>query len=510
MRSTFAGFDASKSALFATQKALDIVGNNLSNISTEGYTRQRADQVSVTLAGYQTRYKESQVNAAGMGTEVKGIAQLRDERLDTAFRKEFAQTGYFSQSSSMLGEIEGALQELDVGKDGNGYGLSYHIKSMYTALENLSNNAGSATDANVFASSVSQIATLLNESAKTLTDTANQYKSELQTNVTDVNSMLQEVANLNKSIRNCLVGAGYTEQYGPNELKDHRNLLLDQLSAYGGLTVEDQPDGTVTVSMNGHTCVKGTEHDQVNYQENTNGTVQLNWKSDGEDAASGVGSFKATTDILNGRGLNALSNTESNACGFLFYQDKLDTFAQTLTDVLNNTIPASFDQNGKVTAYRKLVGESLPDDEGKYQVFSDMRVTADNIAVTDALFSDPSYVVYDKESTDNSYVLQLIDKLANQEHNFASGTENFHGTFQQFVADYTGTLGGDVSYAQNRYEASYSIVSETLENRDSVSGVNETEETVSMMMYNKAFQAAARMMTTMDDMLDVIINRMAV
>lgn len=510
MRSTFSGFEASKSALFTSQKSLDIVGNNLANITTEGYTRQRADQDSVTIAGHQGRLKQTQVNVCAMGTTLNGVSQLRDKRLDAAFRTEYSETGYFNQNSTMLKEMENVLQELDQGKDGNGYGLSYYVKQMYTALESMTNNANGATSANVFANAVSNITMSLNKMSESLTESASHYKTDLKTNVTEVNTMLSKVANLNKSIRECIVGGGYTEQYGPNELQDQRNLLLDQLAAFGEISVQDQSDGTVTVKMNGHTAVEGTECDRINVQDNTNGTLQLFWKTNAANAASGQGSLKATVDVLNGRGTNAISSTESTENGYLYYQDKLNSFASELAEVLNHTIPNEVDPEGKVISYRKLVGQNQLDADGNYRVHPDMLVTADKVSISDALLQDSSYVIYDKQSTDNSYILQLIDKLSIQDRTFSTGTETFSGTFQEYVANYTSTLGSDTSYYTTRYEASYSMVSEYLENRESVSGVSETEETVNMMTFNKAFQAAARMMTVMDDMLDVIINQMAV
>ena len=70
--------------------------------------------------------------------------------------------------------------------------------------------------------------------------------------------------------------------------------------------------------------------------------------------------------------------------------------------------------------------------------------------------------------------------------------------------------GSDISYINENYEAAVTVGNNISEMRDSVTGVSETEETANMLMYNRAFQAASRMMTVMDDLLDVIINQMAV
>lgn len=143
-------------------------------------------------------------------------------------------------------------------------------------------------------------------------------------------------------------------------------------------------------------------------------------------------------------------------------------------------------------------------------MFPDMLTTAENINITSDLMNDSSYLIDKNNSTDNTSLLELINKLTKDKHSFESASDKFTGTFQEFVADYTGTLGSDNSYAEGRYKSSLSMINEIQNSRDEISGVSESEETVNMMTYNRAFQAAARMMTVMDGLLDVVINQMAI
>ena len=514
-RPTFLGFEAAKTGVFASQKALDIVGNNLTNMNTEGYTRQRVDQTSQSVAGCYQRLKPDIVALAGMGTKINGVAQLRDERTDQAYRNENANSGFFCQQSDMLTNIETIMQELEPGDEGNGYGLSYAIKSMYTALQDFAYNASSETDANVFANSILNVTQTLNRLSKGLTDAANQYKDELQVKVDEVNTYMADIAKLNDNIRRATNTVSYNPQFGPNELKDQRNVLIDKLSEYGKVKVEEESDGTVTVTFNGHKCVWDNECDAINYQENTNGTVQLDWKTNGDDAANDVGIFKAMKDILNGRGIGVQHSNESTTNGFLYYQDKLDAFAHVFTDVLNNSFPEQDDSGNVITdskgntVYKKLVGESIEEENG-YSVYPDVLTSAAKISITTALTNDSSYLLSGDKSIDNTHLLELINKLTKDEQSFDSSSDHFEGTFQEFVADFTATLGSDNSYLSGRYKTSQIMLNEIENNRDEVSGISESEETVNMMTYNRSFQAAARMMTVMDDLLDVIINRTAI
>ena len=110
MRPTFLGFEASKSALFASQKALDITGHNLSNISSEDIPDKEPFRLQHQREAI-IRYSLNIVTYGGMGTRVNGIEQIRDTRLDQAFRNEYYNTGYFDQKSAMLSDIESVLQE---------------------------------------------------------------------------------------------------------------------------------------------------------------------------------------------------------------------------------------------------------------------------------------------------------------------------------------------------------------------------------------------------------------
>jgi flagellar hook-associated protein 1 FlgK len=514
-RPTFLGFEAAKTGVFASQKALDIVGNNLTNMNTEGYTRQRVDQTSQSVAGCYQRYKPDIVALAGMGTKINGVAQLRDERTDQAYRNENANSGYFCQQSDMLTNIETIMQELEVGEEGNGFGLSFAVKSLYTSLQDFSYNASSGADANVFANAVLNVTQTLNRLSNGLEEASNQYKEELQVKVDEVNSYLVDIAKLNDSIRRATNTVSYNPQFGPNELKDQRNVLLDKLSEFGKVKAVEEADGTVTVQFNGHKCVWDNECDAINYQENSNGTIQLDWKTNGDDVANDVGIFKAMTDIINGRGIGVQHSNESTTNGFLYYQDKLDAFAHVLTEVLNNSFPEQeddgsikYDTKGNVV-YKKLVGAGIEDANG-YTVYPGVLTSAKNISITDELANDSSYLLRNDKSVDNTHLLDLINKLTKDTQTFESASDHFEGTFQEFVADYTGTLGSDNSYLSGRYKTSQIMLNEIENNRDEVSGISESEETVNMMTYNRSFQAAARMMTVMDDLLDVIINRTAV
>ncbi|MDR0920351.1 MAG: flagellar hook-associated protein FlgK [Oscillospiraceae bacterium] len=520
IRPTFLGFEASKSGLFASQKGMDIVGNNLSNATTEGYTRQRIVQRANSAGDYITRYKTNQVTYAGMGVTVEGVEQLRSKQLDQHFRNQYANSGYYDKASDMLSQMESVLQEIDEGKTGNGYSLRNSISEIYNALQDFSSNANSIEIAGVVANSFSNICDVLNQKYAQLESLETTFKDEFKSTTDRVNEIFKEISVLNDRIENSMIANQYTGIYGPNELKDQRNLLIDELSMYGQVKVTDISDiydpkkdtvGGVKVEFNGQMAVHGKDYDRLMLQT-INGNTEAHWRSSGEVMNADTGGLKSYLDILNGNGPNPINETDTRQRGFPYYKDKLDAFAQTLADTFNNIIPVvddtvqpptdKLDEYGN-PLYRNFIGAS----NAQGTVLDFEHVTAKNISTSNALRMDPSYLIYDPNSSENNYVLKMVDQLSNQPHKFDGQYNDFTGTFEAYISDYTTTLGNDISLANTNLEASLVITQEILNTRDSIMGVSETEETTSMLVYNRAFQAAARMMTTMDDMLDIIVNQ---
>ena len=165
LRPTFLGFETAKRGLTAAQKGLDISGQNLTNWDSAGYTRQRITQVAIAPDSYRSRYVSSRTGVAGQGVDITGIGQVRDVFLDKRFREESGDVGYFTQSSSILGDIQAALNEYNPKDD---TGLRGCLMSMSNALQEFSINAYSETHANIVATEF-----------KNLTQTLQQISSKL-------------------------------------------------------------------------------------------------------------------------------------------------------------------------------------------------------------------------------------------------------------------------------------------------------------------------------------------
>lgn len=517
IRPTFMGFETAKKGLTTAQKGLDIAGQNLTNWDSVGYTRQRITQVAVSADVYRTRYAGSNVAGSGQGVDIKGVDQVRDVYLDRRFREESGDVGYYSQASNILNDIQSAINEYDPLGD---TGLRMCFLNINNALQEFSVNSYSETHANIVATEFKSLAQNLQQISVDLADTRNQQIYNMEVSVDEINKKLQQLAELNENIMESesIISNAY---FGPNELLDERNVLLDELAQYVDLSYETNADGSLKVMVNGHAAVDGSKFDKldVTHDENTN-VIGVNWVSTGQAATLTTGALKASLNYINGRGPNLQNPGESTEYGFLYYQDKLDTLAREFAEVVNNVIP-EVDADGNIKKddegniiYRKLMGamSEYPNENGVYTVDPNEKITASNISITNEWSNNSNYIIFQSNEDGTAenvanYALALAETLGEGTHIFDNKGEIFQGTFLDYIKGYATTLAEDISFVENRSSATATIATSLQDSRDSVSGVVVDEEVANIMLYQKSLSAASRLMTAMDEALDVIVNR---
>lgn len=517
MRPTFLGFETCRRGLAVNQKAKDIIGNNIVNWDTVGYTRQRVDMVSVAPNTKASRYGMPKTELAGQGVDMTGIAQIRDPFLDKRFREEYSESSYFATSSALLKDIQEAIKVYAPSSDENSTSgtLAEALTSFANALTNAAGEADSDSLANLVAVSAKNLTELLHDLSSQLDRVEAQSKYDMKDAVDSYNSYAEKLAALNLVIRDNRNTYGESEMYAPNELLDQRNLLLDELAKFGDMEVKVHEDSMITVTMNGHVVVDGGKADQINLSENINGTMSMRWNSTGKGVNPKTGSLQAYQDYVNGAGPNMDETGESVERGIRYYRDRLDTFARVFATEMNAIVPElkidgdNHDNGLPDRNYKMLFGARVEREDGTRETTVDYPITAANIALSDAWLNDPTYVIYDKNQSQSRYYLQMVDVLTNSDYvtRFNSSGETYEGCFIEYVNDYAITLGTDISYSDGRQSATATSANSMMDRRDEVSGVNYDEETQSMMVYSKAYQAIARVLTTMDEALDVLINK---
>lgn len=482
MRPTFMGLETTRRGLAVNQKALDITANNISNLKTPGYTRQRLDSVSMNLAGG-SRFPVSSVGLAGQGVKAAGVAQIRNTFLDTRFREEYGDVGYYDQKAAILSEIESAISDPEV----ESTGIKDALKNLYSALADFSANADSTTHANIVQNTFKGVTHALNQYDTKLNQIYEQEMKNFEISVNDINSKFEQISALNKSIVDAIfMNTDYDGiNYGPNELMDQRNVLLDELARYGDVRVQTNEDGSIKVEFNGRTAVDADsgnyKFDQIDFSSEN---LSLTWGSTGGSVGLETGALKGFMDVLTGS--NPLNK------GIPYYKSKLDAMAVKLVDVFNQVVPN--DAADGAFPYKTLL-------EGG----GDGTVTAGSITISEAWAKDPSYILRPENpdgDADNEFVLAM-KSLLDSDINFS---DEFSGTFSEYVSFITTALGSDITLNNSRLDSCISVTQSIDDDRMGVSGVSLNEEGINMMTYEKAFNAMSRLMTVMDEQLDKLIN----
>lgn len=508
MRPTFLGFQAARSGLVASQKALDIVGNNVANMHTEGYTRQRVDLISMSVAGVTSRYAVGNTTLAGQGVYIAGVSQIRDPYLDARYREQSAYLGSLETIVSGYKDLENLFDDV------TSSGLQDAMSKLLKQLQSVSTDAEKPEIANTVLTAAKNLVQLMNSYNSKLDQLVTQNQTTLDVCVQNVNSILEKLASLNAQIKDACLSNTTVDPitgerrmlgpYGPNELYDDRNLLLDQLSAYGEISVKNESDGTITLTFGGAVVLSGTRADTLNLSKDNNGANVLTWGIAGTDYSAKDGAITAYVNLLDGKGGYAASG-ENSFEGIEYYREILNSFANTLATAFNaaNTINTT-DANGDPIV---LGGNLFQTSDGS------ATFTAGNIRISDEWIANPQFIVINNDTAQgelaNSNILKMISMFEDNTLSFGGGgyTE-FTGTFEGYLIHFQTKLGNQKDYYESTCDSTNSVALELLDARDAVSAVSENEEAINMMVYQKSYNAAARLITAVDEMLDVLINKM--
>lgn len=517
LRSTFASFTTAQLAIRANQNALSIVGQNMANTKTNGYTRQRVDQVSLNLKNTSSLYQSPKGVHIGFGVEVTGISQIRDPYLDVRYRLELGNLGTVDQRSSVLNELSLILDETTK------TALDNQFNDLSTQLKNIQNNhIGDEGFDNMVRSSAKTLTDLINLYANQLAETKDNLVSDLEKDVEGINSILSEIQKLNIGIKNSQVHGNPAL-----ELQDERNLLIDQLATYGHISVTHTTDITMSganvdvlkIDMIGSDGSKVTLIDDTKNpghfamvppsgtNSNYTLTVTDSYGSAYQDFNSDKGSFNSALGLLNDSGEFGSANNTNRGVGY--YQSMLDTLARTFAETmnaLNISDPGAGKPNDKP-------GDLFESNDGG-------PITAANLTVSKKWLSGDVRLVASQDknagSDDTSNIVNMIAAITDK-RSFQAPDPNgpgtitvFNGNFQECYSNMVSVLALDTKSTDITLKNYTNIVNDIADSKDSVSGVNIDEEAMNMMQVNNALNAASRLMTTLDEALSTIISNMGI
>lgn len=253
MGSTFTGLNIGLSGLNLYQTAINTTSHNIANTDTEGYTRQQTVYKAANALKVNSRY-----GMAGQGVQLEYVQQIRDTYYDVKFRDSNSRLGEYQVENEKLLELENYFNEIT---SDSGFNAIY--TQFNNAMVELTSDPSDETRRTQVISKASSFTTLINELATNLNISQNSVNDEIGIKISEINSISEQLFTLNKEITNIEIRG-----LKANDLRDQRNLLLDQLSEIANIEVKEDPiytkDGmktnanTCSVSINGHLLVDNT------------------------------------------------------------------------------------------------------------------------------------------------------------------------------------------------------------------------------------------------------------
>ncbi len=228
---TFGSYTAAILGIHSSQTAMNVTGNNIGNINTTGYTRQRVDQSSMYESGV-PRYQNSYNINIGYGALVNQVTQLRDPFLDIRYRNENASYGYYESMQNGLKQLANILDEVGRGGEDEFGIIEAQLGDLKNMLRDLLEHPASTTQDDLVRGSANTLCTLLNSYAKELKQVHTSEEERMMDMKDEINSILSDIRGLNEQIRNQDIYGN-----GALELRDERNLKIDKLSKYMKINV---------------------------------------------------------------------------------------------------------------------------------------------------------------------------------------------------------------------------------------------------------------------------------
>ena len=553
VRATFSGFNTALSALQANQKRLDITGQNLSNMNTAGYTRQQLEASSLNYTNPVSHYSNGNETAVGFGVSMDRVSQIRDPYLDIQYRSQSADCSYTNRLQTALNSLSKVLDETTI----SGIRKAFDdVLSTLTGMQDPAKVSDPIYESEL-RSKMQSVCNLFNQASRQITQAEqNEFQrltgegSSEQGDVQKINDILRQIGDLNVQIKRNQV-AGHPSL----ELQDKRNLLLDELSGYipvetryykddahsGNNAYDHDANGAVIgkkdwpddleVSMNyidakgksqklilvngsdlgadGRTqnygqlsVLKGDHQTAASVSDPANISIKFekapSYKGKGQAANNDVyaelkgirfegGSLQASLDMLQKTGTGNVINGSTavdDVRGYQYYSGKLDQLASTFAKSMNDI------NNGKKHKDQNLLSNSTND--------STTDITAGNIGISKGWTSGTVHISTDGTNRTDT----ILDMIAAMKD-----TKKLNGkTFADYMNNLSTQLASDSSSNQTALKTGTTVLNSIQDSRDSLSGVSLDEEATNMMAYVSAYNAASRLMTALDEVLNTLIS----
>jgi flagellar hook-associated protein 1 FlgK len=461
MTHLFGVLSTGTSALLTQQRAINVTGNNIANVNTPGYSRQRVNLETNTPV----------YTAAGLmsfGVTSAGIERVYDRFLGVQLNNGSAALGRWEAQQGMLERVEVVFDESD------GYGLNQALSDFWNAWQDLSLNPQGSTERSMVAATSEGLADAVRQKYGELEQIRADIDTAVAGGVETINRLTAQIADLNQAIARTELGGTHANDY-----RDRRDLILKQLAEMIDVQSFENADGQVVVAVAGGRPLVESGNTWQLQAQTVDGRTQILWPD------AGGGAVAITGEIAAGKLGGWLHTRDTAIAG---YQEELDALADEL--------------RGRINALHAS-GSGLDGTTGT-PLFDDTGTGAADFYVNTDILDDPGLIA--ASATPGGVPGNADNALAIYDLRTAMTMNGGTTTFDTAVNSLVSAVGFDVQSAKARSSHQADMMTYLENYRESVSGVSLDEEMVNLVKFEAAYNAAAKMVSMADDMLDTLMN----
>lgn len=469
MLGLFSTLNLASRSLETQMAGVQTAGQNLANINTPGYSRQRVE----IAAGPDVN---TGIGWQGTGANAVGIQRIASAVLNTQIQNQSSVGGYWNAQQSALQSLQNSLGELLNGSGGtsstssttdstSSSGLSSQLNALFSAFQSVATSPTSMSARQALVGAAQQLATTFNQVNGRFDTLRSSLNTSLNNDVSSANGLLKDIANLNSEISSAEFTGG-----NANDLLDERQQDLENLGKLTSFTSSTGSNGAVNVSVGGQLLVNGNQVEDTLQTYDAGGGQLLVQTASGTNLTPTGGSIQGTIDARDGT--------------LAKMQNSVNTLASTLITQVNGIHDGGYSLTGSTGA--------------NFFNGSD----ASTISVNASLANDPSLIQASGSASatgDNSVALQLAQLAsANQS---TLNNQTLGASYAATVAN----LGQSLANANDQVTSQNAVATMLSKQRSSVSGVNIDEEMTNLLGFQKAYSASAELVKTVDQMFSSVL-----
>jgi len=460
--------EMARNAMRVARSGAEVSGNNLANASNPIYARQRIKiDSAVTIP--------TEKGPQGSGAAVARLEQIRDKVLDAAVIYENSITGYHEGKLAYLQQAENALgqtvdsQTIDAGGAYGTYGISEGMTELFSSFQSLSVSPTSISERQTVISNAKKISTKLRTVDERLSRLRTAINEEVKDTIAQVNNKIKEVAYVSINIGNIEVVEG-----SANEVRDSLQYSMEQLSKYAEIKTTYNENGELTLKINDHEMITdNVMTNSINGKADANGMYYMYEGNDGKIINTTSGHIKGMIDVRD-QSVKDLREDIDAMTGQLITE--VNALHQTGYDLdgVNDSSSGLFEGTGAADI---KVNEAIADNPRKLQGSSSADETSNN---------------------------DILRSIANLGSKAIAGLNSV--SFSEYYSNTLSRFGHDVALTTSQLNDQKTVEKLLIRQRESIMGVSIDEEVANLVVYQRAFQASAKLLTTMDGLMQDVLN----